>query len=99
MSTVWVLANVYQQELPYVHVGDTVVTTADSYPAKDFQGKSAYIAPALDPATRTLQARPDVKKPHEELKKDMYVTSQVQAGKISNAFTIPSAAVIRGNDN
>ena len=34
MSTVWVLANVYQQDLPYVHVGDTVVTTADSYPGK-----------------------------------------------------------------
>ena len=99
MSTVWVLANVYQQDLPYVHVGDTVVTTADSYPGKDFQGKIAYIAPALDPATRTLQARIDVKNPHEELKKDMYVTSQVQAGKISNAFTLPNAAVLRGNEN
>jgi cobalt-zinc-cadmium efflux system membrane fusion protein len=99
MSTVWVLANVYQQDLPYVHVGDTVVTTADSYPGKDFQGKIAYIAPALDPATRTLQARIDVKNPHEELKKDMYVTSQVQAGKISNAFTLPNAAILRGNEN
>lgn len=99
MSTVWVLANVYQQDLPYVHVGDAVITTADSYPGKQFQGKIAYIAPALDPTTRTLQARIDVKNPHEELKKDMYVASLVQAGKISNAFTLPNAAVLRDNEN
>jgi len=99
MSTVWVLANVYQQDLPYVHVGDAVVTTADSYPGKEFHGKIAYVAPALDPATRTLQARIDVKNPHEELKKDMYVASLVQAGKISNAFTLPNAAILRGNEN
>jgi len=99
MSTVWVLANVYQQDLPYVHIGDAVITTADSYPSKEFHGKIAYIAPALDPATRTLQARIDVKNPHEELKKDMYVTSLVQAGKISNAFTLPSASILRSNEN
>ena len=99
MSTVWVLANVYQQDLPYVHVGDSVVTTADSYPGKDFHGKISYIAPALDPATRTLQARIDVKNPQDELKKDMYVSSIVQAGKIANAFTLPNAAILRDNEN
>jgi RND family efflux transporter MFP subunit len=99
MSTVWVLANVYQQDLPYVHVGDAVIITADSYPGKEFHGKIAYIAPALDPTTRTLQARIDVKNPHEELKKDMYVASLVQAGKISNAVTLPNAAILRGNEN
>jgi cobalt-zinc-cadmium efflux system membrane fusion protein len=99
MSTVWVLANVYQQDLPYVHVGDTVITTADSYPGKEFHGKISYIAPALDPATHTLQARIDVKNPHEELKKDMYVTSLVQAGKISGALSLPNSAILRDNEN
>lgn len=99
MNTVWVLANVYQQDLPYVHVGDPVVTTADSYPGKEFEGKISYIAPALDPTTRTLQARIDVKNPHEELKKDMYVASLVKAGKIANAFSLPNSAILRDNEN
>jgi cobalt-zinc-cadmium efflux system membrane fusion protein len=99
MSTVWVLANIYQQDLPYVHVNDAVVTTTDSYPGKEFHGRISYIAPALDPATRTLQARIDVKNPQEELKKDMYVVSLVSAGKITNAFAVPNAAILRDNEN
>src|SRR6202044_1169667 len=46
MSTVWVLANVYQGDLAYVKVGDDVVVTTDSYPDK-FSGKISFISPAL----------------------------------------------------
>jgi membrane fusion protein, heavy metal efflux system len=98
-STVWVLASIYQQDLPYVHVGDPVAITADAYPGTDFNGKISYIAPALDATTRTLQARIVVKNPHEMLKKDMYVTAQVQAAKIAHAITVPDAAVLRDAEN
>jgi len=99
MSTVWVLANVYQQDLPYVRVGDPVTILADSYPGTDFHGKISYIAAALDPTTRTLQARIDVKNPHEQLKNNMYVIAQVQAGKVANAISVPNAAVLRDAEN
>jgi len=99
MSTVWVLANVYQQDLPYVRVGDLVTIVTDSYPATEFHGKISYVAAALDPTTRTLQARIDVKNPQERLKNNMYVTAQVEAGKISNAITVPNAAVLRDAEN
>lgn len=99
MSTVWVLANVYQQDLPYVRVGDPVTVVTDSYPGTEFHGKISYVAAALDPATRTLQARIDVKNPHEKLKNNMYVIAQVQAGKIANAITVPNAAVLRNAEN
>ncbi len=56
MSTVWVLVNVYQNDLAFVHVGDPVDITTDAYP-NTFHGKISYVAAALDPATRTLQAR------------------------------------------
>ncbi len=98
-STVWVLANVYQQDLPYVRVGDQVAISADSYPGQEFHGKISYVAPALDPATRTLQARIVVKNPREMLKKDMYVTAQVQAARIANAITVPNASVLRDAEN
>jgi cobalt-zinc-cadmium efflux system membrane fusion protein len=99
MSTVWVLANVYQQDLPYVRVGDPVTILTDSYPGTEFHGKISYVAAAVDPTTRTLQARIDVKNPQEKLKNNMYVVAQVQAGKVSNAITVPNAAVLRNAEN
>jgi len=99
MSTVWVLANVYQQDMPYVRVADPVTILTDSYPGTKFHGKISYLAAALDPATRTLQARIDVKNPEEKLKNNMYVTAEVEAGKIANAITVPNAAVLRDAQN
>jgi membrane fusion protein, heavy metal efflux system len=99
MSTVWVLANVYQGDLPYVRVGDAVTILTDSYPGTEFHGKISYVAAALDPTTRTLQARIDVKNPQEKLKNNMYVIAQVQAGKITNAITVPNAALLRNAEN
>jgi cobalt-zinc-cadmium efflux system membrane fusion protein len=97
-STVWVLVNVYQSDLGYVHVGDSVDITTDSYP-DIFHGKISYIAPALDPNTRTLQARIVTSNPAKKLKKDMYVTAAVQAGAIRDALTVPDAAVLRDTEN
>ncbi len=99
MSTVWVLVNVYQQDLPYVRVGDPVTITADAYPGTQLTGKISYVGAALDPTTRSLQARIDVKNPQEKLKKDMYVAATVQAGKIPNALTVPNASVLRDSEN
>lgn len=99
MSVVWVLANVYQHDLPYVRLGDPVEISTDSYPGTVFHGKISYVAAALDPTTRTLQARIDVKNPGEKLKNNMYVTAQVQAGKINNAITVPNASVLRDAEN
>jgi membrane fusion protein, heavy metal efflux system len=97
-SNVWVLVNVYQNDLPYVRVGDVVTIQTDAYP-QVFQGRISYVAASLDPATRTLQARIATANPGEKLKKDMYVTATVKAGKISNATVLPDAAVLRDNEN
>jgi membrane fusion protein, heavy metal efflux system len=98
MSTVWVLVNVYQNDLGYVRVGDMVDITTDAY-AEIFRGKISYIADALDPNTRTLQARIVTQNPGYKLKKDMYVTATVHAGALANALTVPDAAVLRDSEN
>ena len=98
MSTVWVLVNVYQGEMAYVHLGDRVDVNTDAYP-ETFHGRISYIAPALDPNTRTLQARIVTENPGKKLKKDMYVTAAVDAGSVSNAITVPDAAVLRDTEN
>jgi cobalt-zinc-cadmium efflux system membrane fusion protein len=98
MSTVWVLVNVYQSEMAYVHIGDRVDVSTDAYP-QTFHGRISYIATALDPNTRTLQARIVTENPGKKLKKDMYVTASVDAGSVSNALTVPDAAVLRDTEN
>lgn len=97
-STVWVLVNVYQKDLGSVHVGDTAEITTDAYP-ETFRGRISYIAPALDPTTRTLQERIVTENPNHRLKKDMYVTATVRAGAIENALLVPDAAVLRDTEN
>jgi len=97
-STVWVLVNVYQKDLPYVRVGDPVTIQTDAYP-ETFHGRISYVAASLDPSTRTLQARVETANPGDKLKKDMYVTATVNAGKITNAIALPDAAVLRDSEN
>ncbi len=98
VSTVWVLVNIYQKDLPYVRVGDQVTIQTDTYP-EVFHGRIAYVAASLDPTTRTLQARIETNNPGEKLKKDMYVVATVNAGTIQNAIALPDAAVLRDSEN
>jgi cobalt-zinc-cadmium efflux system membrane fusion protein len=98
MSTVWVLANVYEHDLGSVHLGDAVVIQTDAY-ANSFSGKISYIATALDPNSRTLQVRIETANPQKKLKRDMYVTAIVHAGVIEGALTVPDAAILRNNEN
>jgi membrane fusion protein, heavy metal efflux system len=98
MRIVWVLANVYENQLAYVHVGDPVAMKTDAYPDV-FHGKISFMGAALDATSRTLQARIDTTNPARRLKKDMYVTATVVAGKIDNALLVPDAAVLRDAEN
>ena len=97
-NTVWVLVNVYQSDLPFVHVGDQVEINTEAYPEL-FHGRISYVAPALDPTTRTLQARIVTENPGKKLKKDLYVTALVKAGSIPDALTVPDAAILRDTEN
>jgi membrane fusion protein, heavy metal efflux system len=97
-ESVWVLVNIYQNDLAYVHVGDEVTIDNEAYPGT-VRGKIQFIAPALDPTTRTLPARIEAPNPDKRLKKDMYVTALVRAGAMANAILIPDAAVLRDNEN
>jgi cobalt-zinc-cadmium efflux system membrane fusion protein len=93
-----VLLNVYQGDMAYVKTGDSVDITTDAYP-QVFHGRVSYIAPALDPNTRTLQARIVTDNPGQKLKNNMYVSATVQAGAISDALIVPDSSVLRDAEN
>ncbi len=98
LSTVWVLVNVYEHDLSFVHTGDEVDISTEAYPTV-FKGKISYLGAALDPTSRTLQARIVTQNPGEKLKKDMYVTATVQAGRLENVLTVPESALLRDSEN
>lgn len=98
MSTVWVVVNVYQNQMAYVHQGDAVTVQTDAYPTI-FHGRISYLSPALDPNTRTLQARIVTENHGEKLKNQMYVWAMVTAGTVANAITVPVASVLRNAEN
>ena len=98
ISTVWVLANVYQTDLAYVKEGNEVEAVTDAYPDV-FHGKISYLSPSVDVNSRTLQARIVVENLGRKLKKDMYITVTVKAGRIENAISVPDAGVLRDDQN
>ncbi|HEV2288510.1 MAG TPA: efflux RND transporter periplasmic adaptor subunit [Candidatus Acidoferrales bacterium] len=98
MNNVWVLVNVYQNQLAFVRQGDEVAVQTDAYPDV-FHGRISYISPGLDPNTRTSQARIVTENPGEKLKNQMYVTAAVTAGFVPKAITVPVAAVLRNSEN
>jgi cobalt-zinc-cadmium efflux system membrane fusion protein len=97
-TKVWVLVNVYQSDMGSVHVGDAAEISTDAY-SQVFRGRISYVAPAVDPTTRTLQERIETENPDHRLKKDMYVTATVHAGVTDNALTVPDSAVLRDTEN
>ena len=93
------LVNVYQKDLPYVRVGDTVDHPAPTRIPTPFTAGFPTVAAALDPNTRTLQARIETSNPGQKLKKDMYVVGIVDAGTMPNAIALPDSAVLRDTEN
>lgn len=98
MSRVWVLANVFEADLPFVALGDT----AEVQPAAGRQalpGKVSAIAALVDPTTRAVAVRLDVANPGEVLKRDLYVYVALHSRQAGNGLLVPVAAVLRNDEN
>jgi Cu(I)/Ag(I) efflux system membrane fusion protein len=78
LRTVWVEAQVYEDELAYLKKGLAVSATTKALPNRTFNGKIAFVHPHLDAATRTLRVRFDLKNPRHELRPGMYATVTLQ---------------------
>jgi Cu(I)/Ag(I) efflux system membrane fusion protein len=85
LSTVWIEAQVYEDQLAYLQVGLAVMATTKPFPDREFWGKLAFLHPHLDPDTRTLKVRFDMDNPQHDLRPHMYatVTLQVPAVQLS----------------
>src|SRR6266851_4858606 len=73
LSTVWVVAQLYEKDLATIRVGSGANITSDAYPGRVFRGRISYVDPKIDPATRTAQVRIELRNPGQALKIGMYV--------------------------
>jgi Cu(I)/Ag(I) efflux system membrane fusion protein len=78
LSTVWIEAQVYEDDLAFLQPGLLVRASAKSFPNRTFEGKLAFVHPHLDAGTRTLKVRFDLDNPDQDLKPGMYATVTFQ---------------------
>ena len=95
LSTVWVYADIYEYELPWVKVGDSVEMRLAGVPGRVFKGRLAFIYPYAEPKTRTIKVRLVFDNSELLLKPDMFAEITIHAGKKIETVTIPAEAVIR----
>lgn len=95
LSSIWLLADVFEQDLALVHVGQSVKINVNAYPEKELIGKIAYIYPTVSPETRTAKIRVELDNPSGILKPDMYASVQLVSGHgKADALMVPDSAVL-----
>ena len=98
LSKVWVYADVYEYELPWIKVGDEVEMSLASVPGKIFSGHLGYIYPYAEAKTRTTKVRIIFDNPDQLLRPDMFAEVTIHSDVNKDAIIIPSQAVIRSGE-
>ncbi|MBC7629651.1 efflux RND transporter periplasmic adaptor subunit [Ferruginibacter sp.] len=97
LSSVWVVANVYEADMENIHLGDLVKVNTLSNPEKEYTGKIDKIYNVLDPATRTMKVIISMDNPGIVLKPEMFASVTVNVKGKDNRLSIPAQAIIMDN--
>lgn len=95
LHKVWVLVDIYEEELPWVRVGDEAQMTIMAAPGATFTGRLTYIYPYAESATRTVKARLEFENPELLLKPNMFADVTIQASARREAVAVPAEAIVR----
>lgn len=107
LSQLWILADIYESELPLVAIGQTATVSVQSFPGETFEGTVSFVDPIVDPDSRTVRVRLDTPNPDGRLKPGMYARVQLRKS-LSSVLAIPengvmwtgqrAAAIVRQSD-
>ena len=95
LSSVWLLAEIFERQANWVETGQSTEVSLPYLPGRTWEGRVEYIYPSLDPKTRTLKVRLRFDNPGEELKPNMYANVKIFGGPQHDAIVIPVEALIR----
>ena len=93
LSVVWLYADIYEYELPFIRLGQQAAIQLSYLPGEVFMGKAIYIYPYLDPNTRTAKVRFEFPNPHGKLKPEMYANVEIKV-HLGRKLAIPEGAII-----
>jgi membrane fusion protein, copper/silver efflux system len=94
LSTVWVEADIYEQDLRFVHIGQTMHVEIAAYPGERFDGRVSYVYPEVRMDTRTARIRISLANPGGRVKPGMYATVHLDAPVTERAVLVPRDAVM-----
>jgi cobalt-zinc-cadmium efflux system membrane fusion protein len=97
LSHVWILCDVYENDLANVHVGETAEIRLNAYPDKVFTGRIGNVSPVLDPSLRTAKVRIEVVNPGL-MRVGMFVTTTFHGQKKETHAAVPAAAILHLHD-
>jgi RND family efflux transporter MFP subunit len=98
LGIVWVYAQVYEQDLPYVQLGQEATVKLSSLPDREFRGRVTYVYPSVDEKTRTARVRLEFENPGYFLKPGMFVSAQLTSELEPDAVLVPDSAVLRSGE-
>jgi RND family efflux transporter MFP subunit len=98
LGIVWIYAQIYEQDLPYIQLGQEAIVKIASLPDREFRGRVTFIYPTLDEKTRTAKVRLEFENPGYFLKPGMFVSAQITSELAPSALLVPDSAVLRSGE-
>jgi len=98
ISKVWVYADIYEYEMPWVRVGQKARILLPYVGSEPIESTVSFIYPFVEPKTRTVKARFDIENPDFALKPDMYVNVRLESEPVADALTVPAEAVLHSGE-
>lgn len=94
LSKVWIIADVHEQDLARVRVGQSAQVTLEAYPGRGFAARVDYLYPTLDAATRSTRVRLELDNPEGLLRPGMFAQIALAAGDATPRVAVPTSAII-----
>jgi membrane fusion protein, heavy metal efflux system len=98
ISTMWMLANVAESDIPAIHLGQEVKVEVTAYPGRIFEGKISTIGSMVDPNTRRVLVRSEIADPHHELQSGMFANFVIRTREPVRSVAVPLDGVVREGD-
>jgi cobalt-zinc-cadmium efflux system membrane fusion protein len=98
ISTMWMLANVAENDSPAFRIGQEVTVRVNAFPDRTFDGRISTIGSMVDPTTRRVLVRSEVQNPRDELRSGMFATFVIRTGAPVRSVAVPLDGVVREGD-
>jgi len=98
LSTVWLLADVYEADVPLIRVGQRIEVHVAAYPNEAFTARIAYVSSSVDPTSHRVGLRGVVENSRRRLKPEMFASFRVVTNSETQSLAVPTSAIVREGD-